>query len=169
MAVPDRPDFDELIDTAWGDWVHDKLTLGNVRCIVSSTTATNASSGVMLPWSTDLHDPLNMHDPAVNPSRITMPAGMAPTWFKVGCNLSWSIAGGGTVRQFAVFVNGTAKRTHMIGAAGGGGDTYIAADMPVLLSGGQYVEIFAFGGVLLSSATYPHVGWVLPLFADAPI
>lgn len=46
MAIPNRPDYDRVIDDEWGQWVHDELVMRGVKAYAETTAnQTGIASG----------------------------------------------------------------------------------------------------------------------------
>lgn len=113
-------------------------------CIVKhSVIAGIATGGAVLPWDTDLLDPLNWHNPASNNSRII------PTingWYQVNGNVQFASSTTAGRRAAAVRVNGaTLYYGTVIPNTTTGGNLGAIVITEVPLNGTtDYVELYAY-------------------------
>jgi len=149
-----------------GVTVKDALdTLGgicaDVSCSVYRSTGQAINDSTLTPiafdaetWDTDA-----MHDPAVNPSRITVPAGEAGKYLAIA-KITWTGNANG-VRSTTIHVNGALISAGYVNPVGI--FTTIVLDVKVLnLVAGDYVEMHGYqtsGGVLniIAGATWTYL------------
>ena len=128
--------------TAWSDWLP-KKPLG---CRATRTTTQsipyNAVTAIAF-TGTDEWDTVGMHDPATNPSRLTVPTGMAGAWSAV-VGLGWaSAATSDPARAIYFFKNGAfisdAEAQRMQVPSGTAWMSNLTANL--LLAAGDYIEV----------------------------
>jgi len=164
--APGQPGTD-----AWGDYVDATLASKLDSTVASSTYAPATIIGCKLvhvatyslpsnvltaiPWDGESWDTHAFHDPAVNPSRMTIPAGQAGYYVFAGLWAANVIQGTGASRIYCrMFKNG-------VSAAGGNenpGGVYNTASIYAedYLAVGDYVEfvVYAPGGDTSLTSTF---------------
>lgn len=105
----------------------------------------------------DVYDTNGIHNPATNPSRLTIPSGMAGSW-RISYSVEFASNSSG-LRSTFLSVNGTPMvpdGNMRVSAVGGGESVRLTASIDLLLSAADYVEVFVrqtSGGTLdLSTA-----------------
>lgn len=115
----------------------------DVSCSAYRTTTQSVNDSALTPISLDAEefDTDTMHDPGVNPSRITVPAGEAGKYLAIA-RLSWAgnITG---LRAVILYINGalhTASYVNPVGIF----STIVAVSKVLNLSVGDYVEMYGY-------------------------
>lgn len=138
-----------------------------IGCKARRTATLSIAAGgtfVAVPMTAaDDYDTSTIHDPATNPSRLTVPAGMGGVW-RFSATLQWASASTVTHRSFLYYKNGA-----QISTADGGQRSVPQASTSIWQSGstdlllvaGDYIEIFAAHGSgssldLLSASISAH-------------
>lgn len=125
-------------------WTAPSAGGGGPTCLLTNTTTTVTVSGVdkVISWDTENEDDYAGHDPAVNPSRIVMPAGYARARATAVIRIN-GFAGGSAV-QTKVLMNGgdttpgTLART---ASQGSSYPTFLQVSTPnIPISEGDYFE-----------------------------
>lgn len=130
------------------------LALAGVACKAYRNAAlsqTSSSAWQVVPLDTEAWDSDTMHDPSINPSRLTVPAGQGGL-YRVEAKLAYSNNVTGTSRNAMVranaggnVANGTElDRDDLPGAAGGGYVPALHMGVDWQLAAGEYVELFAY-------------------------
>jgi hypothetical protein len=136
-----------------------------VGCRVSGSVAQSIpnNAATALTFDTTSQDPFGMHDPGVNPTRITAPV---PGWYSAGGAVRWNPHATG-YRSLVVRVNGAVQVGKELGPPDViGNNTWQTINVMVYLNAGDYVEILAIqtSGAALDAGINPSnspEGWLV--------
>lgn len=131
----------DLAATGGGGGVATLVGCKATRTAVQTLT-TNVNTAVSF-TATDVYDTNSIHNPASNPSRLTIPGGMAGAW-RIAYSTEFASNATG-LRSTFLSVNGTAvvpDGSLRVGAVGGSESTRLSASTDLLLSAADYVEVF---------------------------
>ncbi len=126
----------------------------------STTQSIPNNTGTPVEFDAEDFDSDGFHDTGTNPSRFTVPAGLAGKYLATGSAL-WAAGGSGS-RSLSFHVNGAAQRSVVKGDDPAAGATSASFDISEVLNlaEGDYVELVAFqdsGGSLSLSATNTYM------------
>lgn len=156
-------DFGLLWRRTASAWV---LAAPGPRVSASRSVAQNLGTAAWgSPSWVETSDPFGMHDDATNPTRFTIPAGMAGWWL---CVASLAFASNATgLRGVGWQINGAATQwgTQLHNAISG--SMTITSTALLVVNAGDYVELFAYqsSGATLSIGggnSWAHLAWNNP-------
>lgn len=123
-----------------------------------TTTMTITSGGWTIPtFDAEDFDSMAMHDPATNPSRITIPAGRGGLYL-VGASAAWGSGEDTENRVVQVLVDGTTVVGEIDTSHAGTSDNEFAVAEPAVLSAGSYIQMRLGTG---STSTTLRIGALL--------
>lgn len=157
-----KPETGSSPPASWGDVVRSDLVMLANRpgCLIQRDTNQAIPHNTVTPvefTGTDLRDTDDFHNPASNPSRITIPAGLGGL-YRVGANWMYAAHANATTRTCRVRVNGTTTVGSLDIPAIPAANTTVAVDVMVPLAAGDYIEFLAYqpsGGPLNISIALP--------------
>lgn len=138
------------VDGAWVP-ISAGVPVAPMSCFLTKSATQNIANVTeqMVTFDVEVFDNGGLHDNAVNPSRITIPANGAGLWL-VGYQLSWFTSAAGTLRYSRLTGSLGQFMGHVEHFSDGSNRTY-GATSPMRFTAGQYVEILVYqasGGAL---------------------
>jgi hypothetical protein len=127
---------------SWGDTVRDDLVALGAPPLTKVYRTTDQTGIVTATWTavafdTEYADTDAFHSTTTNNSRITVPAGMAGTYY-CQANFPWDGNTSGSFRQLAIRANGVSHLATVLSAPTAYVRQFVAVDVP--LSVGDYIE-----------------------------
>lgn len=117
-----------------------------------------AATEVAVPFAAELFDTSNMHDNAVNNTRITVPDAGGPGFYMAVAQCEWGGSGlVGTPRGLSLKKNGTSYIGQNTLIKGVSGQRMQVHAIDYLLPG-DYVEVLAYNGDTAADGIFPYIG-----------
>jgi hypothetical protein len=111
----------------------------------TSTQSIATSTSTALTFNSNRSDTSSIHSTSVNPTRFTVPSGLAGTWLAVGqVQFAIPVVGVGNVEAISINVNGSAVQWQVTQPVSTIYGTTIQVVAALPLSVGDYVEFIAF-------------------------
>lgn len=153
MPVPDRPDFDEIVDEDWGQEVHDRVFAPAGFQVHGATGHSVGSSFSKHALDSVDDDPGGFLDAANN--QVEIPTAREGLYlFDIEMLTVNGSAGAGNGSRTALYINGTARAWGKEDNAGGTNVPYNVHLGPVTIAAGDILSIYS---QKIGSGTAPDI------------